>query len=244
MTSLCFSYIEDIAPHHLSAVYESIYYATGALGMGVGFIITSNCLAFHTDFNKPNNHLPEWLQSNHPNWIGAWWLPFIIFGFIALILAIVIFLFPKKIVEKQETNEPSKTTKREPNQGDQINNSELLNLKNNKTIESTLDSDGKFQKENSLMNTLEVTGSLLSMNTVGFYESEADMKQNGSTNSLNGGFVELFKKTASLFTNPVYVFVLIASTIEGLLQNSFLAFASLFLEYQYRLSSGKLLKLI
>ena len=32
MTSLAFSYIEDIAPHSLSSVYESIYYAVGALG--------------------------------------------------------------------------------------------------------------------------------------------------------------------------------------------------------------------
>jgi len=73
MTSLAFSYIEDIAPHHLSAVYESVYYAVGALGMGVGFIATSNCLAYHTDFNRPDNVLPDWLTSNHPNWIGAWY---------------------------------------------------------------------------------------------------------------------------------------------------------------------------
>ncbi len=73
MTSLAFSYIEDIAPHHLSAVYESVYYAVGALGMGVGFIATSNCLSFHTDFNRPDNVVPDWLTSNHPNWIGAWY---------------------------------------------------------------------------------------------------------------------------------------------------------------------------
>ena len=72
MTSLAFSYIEDIAPHRLSAIYESVYYAVGALGMGVGFITTSNFLSFHTDFNRPNNELPDWLLPNHPNWIGAW----------------------------------------------------------------------------------------------------------------------------------------------------------------------------
>lgn len=72
MTSVAFSYIEDIAPHKRSAIYESIYYASGALGMGVGFIVTSNFLLFHTDFNLPNNVLPDWLKPNHPNWIGAW----------------------------------------------------------------------------------------------------------------------------------------------------------------------------
>jgi MFS family permease len=33
MTTITFSYIEDIAPHSLSAIYESIYYATGAFGV-------------------------------------------------------------------------------------------------------------------------------------------------------------------------------------------------------------------
>lgn len=46
------------------------------------------------------------------------------------------------------------------------------------------------------------------------------------------------QKSLLLFKRPVYLFVIIASAIEGLLQNSFLAFATLFLEYQYRLASG------
>ncbi len=33
MTTITFSYIEDIAPHKLSAIYESMYYATGAFGV-------------------------------------------------------------------------------------------------------------------------------------------------------------------------------------------------------------------
>ena len=74
MTSVAFSYIEDIAPHSRSAIYESIYYASGALGMGVGFIVTSNFLLFHTDVNLPNNALPDWLKPNHPNWIGCCFL--------------------------------------------------------------------------------------------------------------------------------------------------------------------------
>jgi hypothetical protein len=55
---------------------------------------------------------------------------------------------------------------------------------------------------------------------------------------LGGGsesFLDLLKKTLRLFKNPVFVFLLVTQTIEGLLQNSFLAFASLFLEHQYRI---------
>ncbi len=75
MTSLAFSYIEDIAPNGLSSIYESIYFAVGALGVGIGFILTSKCLTIHTDFNRSNNNLPDWLKPSHPNWIGAWWIP-------------------------------------------------------------------------------------------------------------------------------------------------------------------------
>ena len=37
MTTITFSYIEDIAPHSLSAIYEGIYYAVGAFGVSVSF---------------------------------------------------------------------------------------------------------------------------------------------------------------------------------------------------------------
>jgi len=71
MTTITFAYIEDVAPPHLSAIYESIYYAVGAFGVGVGFIITSKFLTIHTDINKAIK-LPTWLKPSHPNWIGAW----------------------------------------------------------------------------------------------------------------------------------------------------------------------------
>lgn len=71
MTTITFAYIEDVAPPHLSAIYESIYYAVGAFGVGVGFIITSKFLTIHTDINQAIK-LPTWLKPSHPNWIGAW----------------------------------------------------------------------------------------------------------------------------------------------------------------------------
>ncbi len=71
MTTITFAYIEDVAPPHLSAIYESIYFVLGSFGVGVGFIITSKCLTVHTDINKAIK-LPTWLKPSHPNWIGAW----------------------------------------------------------------------------------------------------------------------------------------------------------------------------
>jgi solute carrier organic anion transporter family, member 4A len=71
MTTLAFSYIEDISPPHLSSIYESVYYATGAFGVGIGFMATSQFLKMYTDFDQ-QKPLPIWLKPSHPNWIGAW----------------------------------------------------------------------------------------------------------------------------------------------------------------------------
>lgn len=38
MTTITFSYLEDIAPPSMSAIYESAYYATGAFGVSYIFI--------------------------------------------------------------------------------------------------------------------------------------------------------------------------------------------------------------
>ena len=71
LTSLAISYIEDIAPETVAAVYESVYFAIGALGVGVGFLVTSKFLNIYTDIDTADS-LPQWLIPTHPNWIGAW----------------------------------------------------------------------------------------------------------------------------------------------------------------------------
>lgn len=276
LTTITFSYIEDVAPPHLSAVYESIYYAVGAFGVGVGFIITSKFLTIHTDINEMKE-LPGWLKPSHPNWIGAWWLPFLLFGFISLILAVIIFSFPKKLshVKKNEKNPTSKNK-------ELINEMVILNSNENNAISEETNEDLIEKSENEsaikqngfhhhghntqiILDTLEQTGSLLSLNQLGVssnHINDNDRKLNHKHNhnddnntninhnqekenelSIKEPFKmksqkELIDSTLALIKKPIYLFVLIASAIEGLLQNSFLAFAALFLEYQYRLASG------
>jgi hypothetical protein len=57
-------------------------------------------------------------------------------------------------------------------------------------------------------------------------------------NTESNDFKNIFRTTKKLVRNPVFTFICIAAAIEGLLQNSFIAFTTLFIEYQYRLSSG------
>lgn len=273
MTTITFAYIEDVAPPHLSAIYESIYYAVGAFGVGVGFIITSKFLTIHTDINKAIK-LPTWLKPSHPNWIGAWWLPFLLFGFISLILALVIFTFPRKQIHMIKSKSNSSIQKKESKKlkkngvkhknGNLKHENELVCLNTEEANEvaiqipnadTTEDSLGKLNTNtNELLNALENTGSLLSLNKLGAKSSRIDLtnlndEEDSQATASNLESVkinkendynskDLFTKSISLLKKPVYVLIIIATTIEGLLQNSFLAFAALFLEYQYRLASG------
>lgn len=170
-----------------------------------------------------------------------------------LLLAIVIFLLPKKLNNDEVNNEKKlndlikmKLTNGSLNDVLKINDPKENSTESESTPVNPDEDDSFLQNEIkiphhtnehnlTILNTLEQTGSILSMNRVGYYASHDTINTKlENDKKLNG----LFKKSIFLFKNPVYVFVISAATVEGLLQNSFLAFASLFLEYQYRLASG------
>ena len=271
--------------------------------VGVGFMITSKCLSIHTDFDRVANQ-PSWLKPSHPNWIGAWWLPFLIFGFSSLILASVIFIFPRKVHHPESGGASSrvvstsakrkKTISTVKQNGHLEQENELHDMsKINGKLKSHdqqhpkqpveikvaysgpgLSEDASHAK-NTLLTTLGQTGSLLSINKLGIKSSqyslsnidddenvidnEHDLQRNpflehhrhSQANKVTeldeeeegeaeapSKTLTLIEKSVLLLKKPVYLFLIIAAAIEGLLQNSFLAFASLFLEYQYRLASG------
>jgi hypothetical protein len=111
-------------------------------------------------------------------------------------------------------------------------------------------------ENNILLSTLDQTGSLLSINKLGIKSSRYSLNKvdddENNENSVKKSFLNghksvetdkeemlsLFEKSIQLLQRPVFICVIIMAGIESLLQNSFLAFASLFLEYQYRLASG------
>ncbi len=201
---------------------------------------------------------PSWLTPSHPNWIGAWWIPFITFGIASLILAAGIYIFPEE-VHHQSENDPKGISDPE-NKAKSIQNGNLKHPE--PRIEVTLCEEENYNNDvphfenNILLNTLAQTGSLLSMNKLGAESSQFNLNrkeendeqvktsfldQNGhvkKTESDKEIMLSLYDKSLLLLQKPVYICAIILAGIESLLQNSFLAFASLFLEYQYRLASG------
>lgn len=122
-------------------------------------MITSKFLSIHTDINSAGNSLPLWLKPSHPNWIGAWWLPFLAFGFTSLIMAVVIFLFPRKIVHEGEQQQQQQQN------GKEI---ELTNLMNgaHKSAENGVENgiNKNYEQQSALMEATRDIGSMLSLN--------------------------------------------------------------------------------
>ena len=188
-----------------------------------------------------------------------------LFGFISLILALVIFTFPQKfnhlIVSKSNGSISKKEKKLKKNglNGKLKHENELVSLNsNNQENDKMTDVEiqSKREKANEFLDALENTGSLLSLNKLGAKSSRIDLTnlneeesqettilESSQSEKLNNDKViapksDLVKSSLSLLRKPIYLLIITATTIEGLLQNSFLAFAALFLEYQYRLASG------
>ncbi len=112
IATLAYSYIEDVTPVEYSTIYQSIYYACCGMGMGVGFMITSQFLNIFTDFDRLQ-FTPIWMKPDHPNWIGAWWLPFIIFGLVSAIFALIICMFPDE--KEQKKNQANRRNQKDKN---------------------------------------------------------------------------------------------------------------------------------
>jgi hypothetical protein len=104
----------------------------------------------------------------------------------------------------------------------------------------TIDDESSKRVESKFLNSVKDTGSMLSLNNRGFFSSGALNDKATTTKATlpETNLKHILTTTLTLFRNPVFVCILVATAIEGLLQNSTLAFTSLFLEYQYRLASG------
>jgi len=79
--SVGIDYVENLAPENKSPLYQAIFYATGALGSGIGFLCTGQFLNLNARFYMGSSYGPNsWAKPTSSFWIGAWWLPYLTYG--------------------------------------------------------------------------------------------------------------------------------------------------------------------
>jgi len=69
-------------------LFLGIYYAVGGIGIGFGFLATSQFLKVYTYIKKP-----VWLTPNYSEWVGAWWLVYALGTCLSLILCLILCLY-------------------------------------------------------------------------------------------------------------------------------------------------------
>lgn len=86
------TYTDDNVKKKNSPVYFSLIMSLRLVGPMLGYVSASVCLSiYESPFEKPG------ISRTHPNWIGAWWLGFVIWGGAMAVMSLPMSLFPKHI---------------------------------------------------------------------------------------------------------------------------------------------------
>ena len=81
-----------------------IYYAVGGIGIGLGFLATSQFLKVYTYIKKP-----VWLTPNYSEWVGAWWLVYAIGTCLSIILCFLLCVFDFRQSNKSQKSSRNQT---------------------------------------------------------------------------------------------------------------------------------------
>jgi len=98
------AHIDEITDRGQGSLYLAVFYAACAFGPGIGFIIGLPILNTWVDVTQPANSS---LTPNDRNWVGAWWIGFLVGAILLLIPVIPMLGFPRlfpnnKIVKKNK----------------------------------------------------------------------------------------------------------------------------------------------
>jgi organic anion transporter 4A len=93
------AYIEDITHVTQSSYCQAIFYGIGSIGGGLAILLTGQFLNINSRFYLEQF---ESIQVNNPNWIGAWWLPYMSYASVLVVLGILSYGFPAKTRNKRK----------------------------------------------------------------------------------------------------------------------------------------------
>jgi len=222
--------------------FKGIFYAVGGIGIGLGFLATSQFLKVYTYIKKP-----LWLTPNYTEWVGAWWLVYALGTCISLILCLLLCLFDlgrrrKYLISQKEIQSSMNPTY-------QLLTASTINpkdsLENNRFISSrTSSSTTNLSSTNVLSN--EIINEKESLNVDIINEKESlpidIIKEKCSTLTtliqLKEFFYDILSLAKHLLLNLRYMGITCCAIVEALLIKGYLAFLSKHIEYQFRTTSS------
>lgn len=206
------TYLDENLMPDQSSLYIGTYYAFSVIGPALGYLGGGSLLDLHTDIDVPGLNIT--ITSDHPNFVGNWWLGFLINSFFCFAVGFILIGFPKVLpgYAEKHANRPDETYQ----------------------IKSSSDSPVSKSKSNSEL-TLN--------STVSSIDSTSAMVrgQGGSTllDKVVASFQQFTADLWTLFQNPVWVLVGVCASAEGFVLAAFAAFLPKFFESQIDLTPAE-----
>ena len=105
-------FIDDSTHPRYSPIYLSVTNALGILGPSIGFALGGVFLSL---FVNPFTHTT--LTSSDPQWVGAWWIGFVLTGIFSIFGSIQFFFYPRRLKGSREYDKLRKKTQPVQDQG-------------------------------------------------------------------------------------------------------------------------------
>ena len=224
------SFLFEEMPSARAPLYVGILYLTGAIGPALGYLVCGFLLRINVD-----PWIPTDLKPSDPNYVGAWWLGFLIFGIIVLISSIPLFGFPRYIKKRPQDYKPEKKI----GQGPPSSSRRARNLENDSrdTI-SDVNSETILLQHNSSTSSLGGDGNQ-DQNESGKKEPDTQSVDAQSTMSFGPSIRSIPSTIWDLVKNKVFLFITLSASCEFTIITAFMTYIPKYLEAQFSIAASK-----
>ncbi|KAJ8045084.1 Solute carrier organic anion transporter family member 3A1 [Holothuria leucospilota] len=95
------TYLDDNVPKRTMPVYAGIVFSVFAFGSLFGFFLAGYCLSLPVTFPLYETEYYS-ASPGDPNWLGAWWMGYLICSFTLAVFGLLFFLFPRQLRDPEE----------------------------------------------------------------------------------------------------------------------------------------------
>ncbi|KAM7115357.1 solute carrier organic anion transporter family member 1C1 isoform 2-T2 [Molossus nigricans] len=105
------AYLDDFASEDNAAFYIGCVQTVAIIGPIFGFLLGSLCAKLYVDIGFVNlDHIT--ITPKDPQWVGAWWLGYLIAGVISLLAAVPFWCLPKSLLKPQSKEDSNSSTEK------------------------------------------------------------------------------------------------------------------------------------
>ena len=222
------SFLFDNVPSRSAPMYVGILYLSGAIGPAAGYLICGLILKIYVD---PWGHSN--VPSNDPNYVGAWWLGYLIFGALIIVTGFPLFMYPRRLPKRPEDTKKPKEEKPPPAVSQSksakraVEQMESLNLQNSESIPRS--NNEMYDSERNLINSSNAS-----------ITDSDDVQSMDTTMSMSFGnnIRDMPMTTWRLISNPIFLFITLSATCEFTIVTAFMTFVPKYLEAQFSIAAS------